>query len=791
MKSFNRLILSTLCLLGLFSSFGQEANKKQLPKDYKNYFSHFREAIHLHLNKTTYFVGEEIWWTAYAYNKKTNSPSLETANLYCGLYDKNGKQIRKELFLLKDGVGQGNFKVDSTLSSGIYFIKAGTKWMKNFDEDLPFFQSITIINKPLSPRSITSSNHDLQILPEGGHIISNVENMIGIRLIDENGRGVPVKGDILNGQGNVVTSFYTNEYGVGKFKLDANPNESYKVKITLDNKKTIEKLIPKSKEKGIAMAINNILEDKLVISIRTNNETLKDILNNPFHIAVHRDGIMTLNSFNLDSVSRTIKIDKKKLLPGMNIITLFDSELIPISERLTFNYKNANIASASVKPYPGTSNDSVSIKVNTFSKKNTSMSLSVSVLPKSTVVNNTDTNIVSNFLLTPYLQLPIENSSRYFSKINRTKEYELDLILLTQGWSRYKWDSIFNKTPEIKYPFEFGISAIGRIDTKMRNGEALALIQNSINSMFFLELKDSINFTLTNLLLENGDKMKFSIKKKSGGLRRPKLNIDFQGLDYKSDSIPLFLITNHLHARTTIEQWKVTEGINLIKPKDLIKLDEVILTEEKIENKLTRKSPLIDSSFRGVKIDEKELRRSPLLTDLIARNGFRVIVNPRGRGEVLITNIKPFVLGPVRIYENDIPVLDSTQLLNIPLNQIDEVYFETDGMAADINASGGAIRIYRKEGTSLKLSSSRFAEKLVKNSFTKPKEFYRPKYTSSIDQNFTDFGIVHWEPQLLTNKKGEATLTIPDDKLPAITLFIEGIGEDGSLLSHTQEISLN
>lgn len=792
MKPLYRLILPILCLLGPFSSFAQDATKKQLLEEYNTYFKHVRETVYLHLNKTTFFVGEEVWWTAYAYNKKSNTPSFGTTNLYCGLYDKNGKQVKKELFLMEKGVGHGSFTIDSTFTSGTYYVKGGTTWMKNFEDDDHSVHKVTIINEPITPKLNTKTAFDFQILPEGGHLISDTDNMVGVRLIDKNGKGIQIdNGEVLDNENRIITSVYTNHYGVGRFKLKTQSNKTYKLKMNSKDGQVLEKSLPTIRSRGIAMAINNIIDDKLVVSLNTNLETLKDVSKELFHLAIHRDGLMNLNSFKLDSVSKTIKIDKSKLLPGTNIITLFNKELKPISERLIFNYHKTNFATAALHKSAKKRKDSISIKINVFSKNNTPMSLSISALPTTSLANNQDASIISSFLLQPYLKSTVENPNRYFSEITRTKEYELDLILLTQGWSRYNWDMIFKGEPSITKPFEFGINAVGQVNSKMRKGESLTLLQNSTTPMLFLELKDSINFTVTDLLLENGDAMKFSIKKKRGGLRKPNLDIDFIGFNSTKDSVTLAK-RNSLHFDfNSVKENKVDQNVFLIQPKDLITLDEVILIEEKIENKLTRKSPLIDSSFRGVKIDEKELRRSPLLTNLIARNGFRVIVNPRGRGEVFISNINSSILGPVRIYENDIPVLDPTQLLNIPLNQIDEVYFENDGLAADINASGGVIRIYRKEGPSLRLSGSRFAEKLVENSFTKSKEFYRPKYTSSLNQNFIDFGIVHWEPQLSTNKKGEAILTIPDDNLPTVKLFIEGIGEDGSLLSQTHEVSLN
>ncbi|MEL6917224.1 MAG: hypothetical protein AAFO99_05780 [Bacteroidota bacterium] len=141
------------------------------------------------------------------------------------------------------------------------------------------------------------------------------------------------------------------------------------------------------------------------------------------------------------------------------------------------------------------------------------------------------------------------------------------------------------------------------------------------------------------------------------------------------------------------------------------------------------------------------------------------------------------------MYIDDFLVRDGNDLFNIPLNRIDEIYIEKDGFSGDSNASGGTIRIYKKEGSNGNDKSS-FAEKLVTNSFTRSKEFYRPKYGSFLSKEFIDFGIVHWAPKLVTDKEGSVTVKLPNNDVSNIKIFVEGMGNDGALVSHMQEISL-
>src|SRR5690606_18477190 len=83
---------------------------------------------------------------------------------------------------------------------------------------------------------------------------------------------------------------------------------------------------------------------------------------------------------------------------------------------------------------------------------------SVSILPKNTKSYKHHQNSVSALYLQPYLKTPVENASYYFTNIDRKKKYELDNLLITQGWSSYNWTSIFNNPPKAIYNFETGIS---------------------------------------------------------------------------------------------------------------------------------------------------------------------------------------------------------------------------------------------------------------------------------------------------------------------------------------------
>lgn len=779
-------------ILFLFNGFSQKNYSQQLKTVYEEHFQHQRETVHLHLNKTTFHVGEVVWWTAYTYNKKIGEPSVETTNLHCGIYDADGNQIKEGLFLVESGITNGNFKLDDTLKRGKYFIKATTSWIQNFEEDNDFITEITVINKSFdNPQVDNSLAYNLKILPEGGHIVKNTQCNIGVKLTNEKGKGIfASEGKVISSSNTKVADVYLNDYGLGKFSLPANASFPLRVEFLLKDGTIIKKDIPAPKEKGIVLNINNIINDKLFISLKTNQPTLEKIKGKEFYLAVHRDGLMAIKTFKVNDLEKEIKIDKSKLLNGTNIITLFDEDLNPMSERLVFNFQNIKIGKLTVERPKRKNKDSISFKINAFSKSQSPLSLSISALPSETKSKKIESNIISDFYLMPYLKSVVENPARYFEGTDRTKEYELDLVLLIQGWSSYNWDTIFMGAPEIKYPFEHGISVNSTITSKIKKGDELTVNLGDVANMRFVKLNDSTNFRVNNLISYNNDTLFLALRNRNKKLRKPEIKTTFlKGFELAETNFKIPDVLN-----TTfdfeVDETSVESAISPLFVEDrTIVLSEVEVTEERIEKKLTRASPLVNDAFTGIKIGEKELRRNPTLTQLINKNRFRVI-NDLANNIFAIINPRPNS-GPVRVYVNDFLERDIKLLVETPMNQIDEIYFDPNGLAGDVNAPGGVIRIYLKEEGFQSPINSSFAEKLVKNSFTRPKKFYRPDYVSYENPSFTDYGIVHWEPNLVTNKKGETTLIIPDNCLKNITLFMEGMAADGTLVSKVHEVSLD
>ena len=120
-----RFFLVPILLLSISNGLLSQ-NNSTIKESYESYFELPRESVFLHLNKSTYIVGEELWFSAYAYDRKNGVPFTQTTNLQVSLYNAQGVPLEDQLVMMVNGYAKGNNNIASTYQSGDYFIKAST-----------------------------------------------------------------------------------------------------------------------------------------------------------------------------------------------------------------------------------------------------------------------------------------------------------------------------------------------------------------------------------------------------------------------------------------------------------------------------------------------------------------------------------------------------------------------------------------------------------------------------------------------------------------------------------------
>jgi len=795
-RKFHKLFF----ILFLVSSLSMSAQEDSDILDaYEDYIEAAREVVYVHLNKSTYIKGESIGFTAYVMDKKDKKPSQLTTNLYVSIEDEKNNIVKKKLIRVDDGVASNSFEIDSLFTSGFYKVNAYTNWMLNFNEQNHYVESIRIINPEIdeyTENELVNNDLDAQFLPESGHLLNGVINNIGVVIKDHYGFGIPnAKGEILGNDNQVLSTFATNEFGIGKFQFLPNSTNTYKVKISNANKNFLFDLNQTIERRGIIMTLKR-LKSKVFVSLITNNETLESIKNDRYTLMAHNgDNYDIMDIYFTDNTVVTKAIDLENTATGVNILTLFNNEDKPIAERLFFNYNGIEMYKSSTIS-ASKKRDTVTIDLG-FKGIDTEYinSLSISVLPEDTKSYNRHNNIVSYTYLQPYLRGTIESAKYYFTDVDAKKEYELDNLLLTQGWSSYNWNAIFQNAPNQTHTFEQGIRLKANLTSKLsendNNSFLLHAVANEEPRIFDLSQGEN-SFLIDNLFPIGSDKIYMSRMTKVNGLLPaslyfqsfpsavPALTVDSRALNPKHD----YQIEANLKSN-------VFKEFNFDKVQAL---DEVVIQSE-IERKRTQIRKLEEHKFGKVSvIDEEERLLFNTLGEFLQSKNFFVIDK---RGEFYVSDRSGITVTPnspatqPAFFLDGMYIADPQIFYQYSLTNVGYIEINRLGIGQGARGASGVIKIY----SSTKGSKSTNNQDTVQDftlplSFSAEKKFYVPKYQSYYSDFYKGYGVVGWEPKIKVDENGYASFKIVKPR-GTIKLFIEGIVNDGAFIFEEKSIKLN
>lgn len=117
------------------------------------------ETLYVHCNTTTLLTGETLLFKIYSLNPLQKKLSPISKIGYVELLDEGNKSVLKQKIALKNGTGQGDFFISTTLKTGNYKLIAYTNWSLNKAEKGISKTAIYLINpfESNTPGEITKS----------------------------------------------------------------------------------------------------------------------------------------------------------------------------------------------------------------------------------------------------------------------------------------------------------------------------------------------------------------------------------------------------------------------------------------------------------------------------------------------------------------------------------------------------------------------------------------------------------------------------------------------------------
>jgi len=731
------------------------------------------EKVFIHTNKTSYFANDNIWFKAYV-GDSNNKPSLKTTLLYVNLLNKHGEIIQNRNILINKGTGKGQFELSTSLPFGNYYIQAYTNYMLNFGKKNTFIQEINILNKKTEKKPLTDNLFDVQIFPEAGHLLEGVENTIGIKSLI-NGMSHDYSGTIVNAKNQEVGNFKNEYLGMTKCVFFYKEKEKYIALVKI--KDTILRIpIPLAKTKGVVFSLNN-KNEFISLNIKTNNNSLADSKTSKYHLLVHQRNkiIDFLEISEIDSLNINLEFERSSFFSGVNTITLFKNNK-PILERKFYIEKEDEEVSVSLKEL-STEKDSVSYRLKILTpdlNKPIESNISLSVLPINTLNFDKTTTIKSAFLLTPYIEGYIEKPAYYFNKKNLKRKEHLDLLLLTQGWTKYPLkEMIENLNPSYKYDFEIGFKLKGKVSPLLSNNLALISKGNLLIDRLFLN--GSKSFSFKKLLIYKGDTVKLSFINNLNTAIKPK-NIYFDSI--KTKPFVKFMPPNRLGLK------KKEHLLNNIwkdfYDSDSEILEEVIVLGKKRSKDYYERKALIKKHkktvfdiglYYNLELPKEYKYNDDLMTFLSVDQNIR-LVNWKGLENYLATGVNK----EAALY------IDGRRIKPEELSSISLKMNNVENIMVQPYKGNKLIQVFTTENYKNNITNL-FKEYVFNEGYDKAKKYYTSQYDFNQKNANAQFEI-DWKPDLITNDLGEVNFKINNNNNNNnYFFFIQGFSKKGILIS--------
>ncbi|MDD5149697.1 MAG: hypothetical protein PHC28_04360 [Flavobacterium sp.] len=771
----------TICCLLLFTkSFSQTATiPEKIITLVETYFSKERESIHVQFNKTIYVNNEDIAFKGYVFNKNRSIPFINTTNVQLVIYDEQKKIIQKQILFSNIGSFDGVIHLNEKFTSGKYYFHFYTNWMNNFIEDESFIQTVEIINKN-EPYHIKSKEPvwettKITVFPEGGIILNEISNRIGIQVTDCNKKGIEIHGGtVVDSKSNEIAVFNTNATGNGNFYFIPNADETYFVKIKSE-KINLSQVLPKVQNAGLVISYNNNLPNNiLAIVVKTNSAGIALYQNKKLNLIVHQNGNLVQKefSFSNNQPEQMISFSKLNLLEGVNTIRVIDEDLNEVAERLIFIDTNSKpITTLEAKTIK---NDSISLIGKTDIKE---AHLSISVLPELNIGTAQNQSIIGTFYLNSYLNQPETETYSYFDTENKTRKQDIELLLLNQPQNKYLWNNIKSNSSEKMAYFSQGVTIKVKVNKKLNpNSKYKISLISPKNNIFNETILDKNNeYEFKNIFAQDSTAFFIKMTNEKNEVLKTPITISVSTLD-TIYSLPINWEQN------SCPSLKKTEEIftfNNLGGK-IVNLESITIKNSYKKKKLIHKEG--NSFATAFKIDEKEIGS---LLDFIGRNGYQV-----GTDTIHSVYIRSYrnVFGgkndSPEVFINDMLLPDLNLLTVYSISEIDEIYFDKMGTSS----FGGkeVIKVYLKSNIRKDLEKSKLNYLLLTKGFTKSDPY---KITAFGTQKELDyFGTLNWSPNISIKDNPNYEIKFPKGNQKEIQVLIEGFSVDGQLISEIKKI---
>jgi len=435
----------------------------------------FQEKLFVHTDKTFYLAGEILWLKCYCLDAATHRPLDFSKLAYVEVLGPDNRPAMQGKIALDKGHGEGSFSLPPSIHTGNYRLRAYTNWMKNDGPQNFFEQPITIVNVfgglPVGADSTDTLTRQhigktepflLSLFPEGGDLVTSLRSTIAFEATDDQGRPLTVAGFIADDHNDTVLSFHTLRDGMGTLALTPSKGKTYHAILPCPDGITRSWPLPTPKDQGATLHLRDPDAHTLTFVVQTSPghspQGIRLFIRSTTHAAFSNQLPETTGG---DSATFTVSRDS--LTEGINRFTIFDELGHPLAERAFFlppHHRLLLTAATDQTTYYTRHKVQLSIASRSEDGNNLASDLSLAVYRLDSLQGYPATDIYDYLWLSSNWQ---GGTSPTPFAGNRSDASNFDLLMLTHGWTRFRWTDIlqpngknFFFAPEIRGQFISG-----------------------------------------------------------------------------------------------------------------------------------------------------------------------------------------------------------------------------------------------------------------------------------------------------------------------------------------------
>ena len=630
------------------------------------------------------------------------------------------------------------------------------------------------------------NEYDVNFFPEGGNLPMGGFSQIAFKAINSQGFSEDISGIIVNQNGDTISHFSSEHRGMGVFFHTNQEGEKYYA--ICKNKSNLEKRfeLPISQNNTLSLQIFRQKKNAIISISKSNDKTLSE----PLNLILLSRGVAIYSS-PWDNNSDVIMVPEEILPTGIIQVLLTDKDFTPLSERLIFNINRDNLPKVSLndarKEYKKREKVNLGIDITDFNNNPLKASLSISIVDNDIANIDTSTNMLSTILLSSDLRGHIEAPASYFNTDDSNNDRYLDLIMMTNGWSRYDTHKVLKDSyilPE-------------KVKEKERSQLITGIVKGGLLNRPAAESPISLLITGKAFFME-------SISGKDGL---------FSFKDFELPEHTQYVIQGKRNVELEVFEEQYPSVSPLYSGTKRTSLQALEKNKEDIMNKFALENRVINLDAVTVTAQRKKINRYTLSSDLTTKLGSKEIEKFASADMYKLLHTIPnvhvlghdVVVGPTPLFDSNSPRPPLILIENIEMQPIDlidyspkqveeiEVLFRASETAIfGPRGNNGVILIYLKEGSNF-AREKRFNIKITTPlGYQVTKEFYSPTYSTkeSIENRVSDLrSTVYWNPHVVTGEDGKANVDFyTSDNPDNYIIVVEGVAEDGSIILKHQRL---